>query len=165
MATATETYAVDRIDDAVGYEPLIIAGTQVGENHQIEPRGYGESRLDVALWRSGPGTYDYLFEGDEAFHVVEGTATVTLTGSGETIELQTRTPRAAPKRGGFDPDGNAWFGGAGGYLVKYDIKTKQLVEYPPPTENSPVGCSSRSTLITIRSGAEPGSLLNFTFLK
>jgi virginiamycin B lyase len=53
--------------------------------------------------------------------------------SGETIELQTRTPRAAPKRGGFDPDGNAWFGGAGGYLVKYDVKTKQLVEYPPPT--------------------------------
>ncbi len=52
---------------------------------------------------------------------------------GEVFELQTRTPRAAPKRGGFDPEGNAWFGGAGGYLVKFDAKTHQLQEYPPPT--------------------------------
>jgi hypothetical protein len=33
------------------------------------------------------------------------------------------------------------------------------------TEKSPVDCSSTSTLITTRSGAEPGSLLIFTFLK
>jgi streptogramin lyase/mono/diheme cytochrome c family protein len=52
---------------------------------------------------------------------------------GETFELQTRTPRAAPKRGGFDLDGNAWFGGAGGLLVKFDVKTRQLSEYVPPT--------------------------------
>ena len=48
---------------------------------------------------------------------------------GEVFELQTRTPRIAPKRGGFDPDGNAWFGGAGGALVKIDAKTQQLSEY------------------------------------
>lgn len=52
---------------------------------------------------------------------------------GEVVEVQTRTPRAAPKRGGLDPDGNAWFGGAGGILVKYDRSTKQLTEYRPPT--------------------------------
>ena len=52
---------------------------------------------------------------------------------GEVFELQTRTPRSAPKRGGFDPDGNAWFGGAGGVLVKVDAKTHQLSEYRPPT--------------------------------
>jgi streptogramin lyase/mono/diheme cytochrome c family protein len=52
---------------------------------------------------------------------------------GELFEMQTRTPRIAPKRGGFDPDGNAWFGGAGGALVKIDAKTKQLSEYRPPT--------------------------------
>ena len=52
---------------------------------------------------------------------------------GEVFELQTRTPRIAPKRGGFDPDGNAWFGGAGGALVKIDAKTHQLSEYRPPT--------------------------------
>lgn len=52
---------------------------------------------------------------------------------GEALELQTRTPRASPKRGGFDPEGNAWFGGAGGILVKFDAKTRQLQEYRPPT--------------------------------
>jgi virginiamycin B lyase len=51
----------------------------------------------------------------------------------EVFEMQTRTPRVAPKRGGFDPDGNAWFGGAGGVLVKIDAKTHQLSEYRPPT--------------------------------
>ncbi len=52
---------------------------------------------------------------------------------GEIFELETRTPRAGPKRGGFDPDGNAWFGGTGGILVKFDAKTHQLSEYRPPT--------------------------------
>ena len=52
---------------------------------------------------------------------------------GEVFELQTRTPRTAPKRGGFDPEGNAWFGGAGGLLVKIDAKTHQVSEYRPPT--------------------------------
>jgi hypothetical protein len=42
---------------------------------------------------------------------------------GEIFELETRTPRAGPKRGGFDPEGNAWFGGTGGLLVKFDAKT------------------------------------------
>jgi hypothetical protein len=42
---------------------------------------------------------------------------------GEIFELETRTPRAGPKRGGFDPEGNAWFGGTGGLMVKFDAKT------------------------------------------
>jgi hypothetical protein len=33
------------------------------------------------------------------------------------------------------------------------------------TEKSPVDCSSMSTLITTRSGADPGSLVIFTVLK
>jgi virginiamycin B lyase len=52
---------------------------------------------------------------------------------GEIFELETRTPRAGPKRGGFDPEGNAWFGGTGGLLIKFDAKTHQLSEYRPPT--------------------------------
>ena len=36
------------------------------------------------------------------------------TKTGEVFEEETRTPRSGPKRGGFDPDGNAWFGGTGG---------------------------------------------------
>jgi streptogramin lyase len=46
---------------------------------------------------------------------------------------QTRTPQAAPRRGGLDPDGNVWFEGAGGHLVTYDAEAKQLAEYPSPT--------------------------------
>ncbi|OFW32863.1 MAG: hypothetical protein A3J28_06465 [Acidobacteria bacterium RIFCSPLOWO2_12_FULL_60_22] len=55
--------------------------------------------------------------------------------TGETWELQTRTPRAGPKRGGFDPENNAWFGGTGGLLIKFDRKTHQLQEFRPPTPN------------------------------
>jgi uncharacterized cupin superfamily protein len=86
MENVRPAYAVDRVD-AEGYEPDIIDGAQVGEMHQIEPGGSAD-KLDVCLWRSDPATYDYLFEGDEAFHVVQGAATVELPDSGETIELR-----------------------------------------------------------------------------
>jgi uncharacterized cupin superfamily protein len=79
-------YAVDRVD-AEGYEPDVIDGAQVGEFHQIEPV-HSADKLDVCLWRAIPATYDYLFESDEAFHVVEGAATVELPDTGERIELR-----------------------------------------------------------------------------
>ncbi len=66
----------------------MIDGTQVGESHQIEPEGSAAGKLDVSLWRSDPATYDYDFDGDEAFHVIEGAATVELPETGETIELR-----------------------------------------------------------------------------
>jgi uncharacterized protein len=87
MEGATKTYVVDRVD-AGSFEPDVIDGEQVGEFHQIEPGGASESKLDVSLWRSDPGIYDYFFAGDEAFHVVEGAATVELSESGETVELK-----------------------------------------------------------------------------
>ncbi len=71
MESARAEYVVDRVD-AEGYEPDIIDGTQVGEFHQIEPEGGSAGKLDACLWRSDPATYDYLFENDEAFYVVEG---------------------------------------------------------------------------------------------
>ncbi|MFN8160175.1 MAG: cupin domain-containing protein [Solirubrobacterales bacterium] len=82
-----ENFVVDVVD-ADGYEPDIIDGTQVGESPQIEPEGSASGKLDVSLWRSEPATYDYDFEGDEAFHVIEGAATVELLGTGETIDLR-----------------------------------------------------------------------------
>ena len=60
----------------------------------------------------------------------------------------------APKRGGFDPDGNAWFGGAGGALVKIDAKTRiscrntaadagrVVLRMPPPTRTARSGPAS-----------------------
>jgi uncharacterized cupin superfamily protein len=88
MESAKAEYVVDRVD-AEGFEPDIIDGTQVGEFHQVEPRGDSADKLDASLWRSDPATYDYLFKGDEAFHVVEGAATVELPDTGESVELKT----------------------------------------------------------------------------
>ena len=87
MESAKAEYVVDRVN-AEAYEPEIIDGTQVGEVHRIEPTGNSGHKLDASLWRSDPATYDYLFQGDEAFHVVEGAATVELPETGETIELR-----------------------------------------------------------------------------
>ena len=70
MQGAAAKFAVDRVEGGA-YQPEMIDGTQVGEFRQIEPNGSSANRLDVSLWRSDPATYDYLFEGDEAFHVVE----------------------------------------------------------------------------------------------
>src|SRR3990172_310770 len=54
--------------------------------------------------------------------------------TGELYELETHSRTASPAKGGIDPQGNAWFGGRGGSLVKFDAKTHQLSEYPPPTQ-------------------------------
>jgi uncharacterized cupin superfamily protein len=75
-------YVVDRVD-AKDYQPDV-----VGEFHGLEPSGSSANALDVSLWRSDPAVYDYLFEADEAFHVVEGAATIELPETGETIEVR-----------------------------------------------------------------------------
>jgi uncharacterized cupin superfamily protein len=33
-------------------------------------------------------TFDYEFPGDESFVIISGAVTITLTGSGETVELR-----------------------------------------------------------------------------
>ena len=42
----------------------------------------------MGVWRSDPATYDYLFENDEAFHVVAGAATIELPDTGERIDVR-----------------------------------------------------------------------------
>ena len=103
MESARAQYAVDRVD-AEGYEPDMIDEVQVGEFHQIEPLGSAD-KLDVCVWRADPATYDDLFESDEAFHVVEGAATVELPDSGATIDL--RSGDVAYFRGGTDQSGRS----------------------------------------------------------
>ena len=82
MDSAAAAYVVERVD-AEGYEPDV-----VGEFHGLQPAGSSANALDVSLWRSDPATYDYLFETDEAFHVVEGAATIELPDTGATIEVR-----------------------------------------------------------------------------
>ena len=103
MKGAKTDYVVDRVD-AERYEPDIIDGTHVGEFHQVEPTGGSAEKLDACLWRSDPATYDYLFQGDEAFHVVEGAATIELSDTGEKIELRATSPTSGPAP---DPSGRS----------------------------------------------------------
>jgi uncharacterized cupin superfamily protein len=87
MGSAKAQYVVDRVD-AEGYEPDIVDGIQVGEFRGLEPKGASANELDVCVWRSDPATYDYVFEKDEAFHVVAGAVTIDLPDTGERIELR-----------------------------------------------------------------------------
>jgi uncharacterized cupin superfamily protein len=87
MGNAKAEYVVDRVD-AESYEPDMVDGTQVGEFHQIEPARASSAKLDVCIWRSDPARYEYLFESDEAFHVVEGAATVELPDTDESVVLR-----------------------------------------------------------------------------
>jgi uncharacterized cupin superfamily protein len=87
MKSASAEYVVDRVE-AEGYEPDMVDGIQVGEFHGLEPKGASANELDVSVWRSDPATYDYLFEKDEAFHVVAGAATIELLDTGERIEVR-----------------------------------------------------------------------------
>jgi uncharacterized cupin superfamily protein len=83
----TTGYLVDRVD-AEGYEPDIVDGAQVGEFRGLEPAGESPAVLDACVWRSDPATYDYVFESDEAFCVLEGAATVELTDTGGALKLR-----------------------------------------------------------------------------
>jgi streptogramin lyase len=56
--------------------------------------------------------------------------------TGEATVRTTGVRISQAKRGGFDPFGNAWFGGAGTFL-KVDGKTRTLREYWPAGPYSP----------------------------
>ena len=52
--------------------------------------------------------------------------------TGEMLNLDSGDRRSAGRRGGFDPFGNAWFGGENGTLVELDAKAKRIREFYPP---------------------------------
>ena len=83
-----------------------------------------------------PGTYDNMVTPDGRFWAggtFSGNMVAMLdTQTGETWEVETPTRRSNPARGGFDPHGNAWFGGRGGMLIKLDGTTHRVSEYYPP---------------------------------
>jgi virginiamycin B lyase len=57
--------------------------------------------------------------------------------TGEMLNFDTGSRPSSARRGGFDPFGNAWFGGENGTLVELDTKEKRLREYWPPTPMEP----------------------------
>jgi streptogramin lyase/mono/diheme cytochrome c family protein len=81
-------------------------------------------------------TYDNIVSADGRYWAGGQTGTGILglldTKTGGMWELDTRTPVSSPARGGFDLQGNAWFGGRGGALIKLDPRTRRITEYYPP---------------------------------
>ncbi len=57
--------------------------------------------------------------------------------TGKMLQLNTGAHQSAPRRGGFDPYDNAWFGGTNGTLVELDAKARQMREYWAPTPYDP----------------------------
>ena len=57
---------------------------------------------------------------------------VVDTKTAEIFEPDT-SPNTAPARGEFDPFGNYWAGGRGGYLIEFNTTEKRIHEYRVPT--------------------------------
>ncbi|MBI4460995.1 MAG: carboxypeptidase regulatory-like domain-containing protein [Acidobacteria bacterium] len=86
--------------------------------------------------KSITSTYDNIIS-DDGRYWAGGMNSGNLLGlidlkTGESWEIETKTLWANTSRGGFDREGNAWFGGRGGMLLKLDPKTRRVTEYWPP---------------------------------
>lgn len=86
MAAHSSTHSLQR-SNAGPYAPFIHQGVAVGEISPVAVAGARQPTLDAGVWRSQPATYDYLFEQDETFVVLEGSATIELPDTGETVEV------------------------------------------------------------------------------
>jgi uncharacterized cupin superfamily protein len=80
-------HATDRVD-AAAYEPFMVGDEQAGEVRWLRTEGSAGNALAAGLWRSEPATYDYVFPGDETFHVLQGAVTIELPDGGDPVELR-----------------------------------------------------------------------------
>jgi virginiamycin B lyase len=83
-------------------------------------------------------SYDGNFWAGSGPARVGNTAELLDLRTGKWLNLNTGAHMATAKRGGFDPYGNAWFGGGDGALVELDAKAGRIVEHWPPTAPSPM---------------------------
>ena len=73
----------------------MVEGRPIGEAHWLRREVQGERSLGVGFWRSlDDCSYDYVFEGDETLHVLEGTqrleletGQVVVTGPGDSASF------------------------------------------------------------------------------
>jgi streptogramin lyase len=65
------------------------------------------------------------------------TAQLLNLKTGKMLDLQTGSEPSNSRRGGFDPFGNAWFGGGNGTLVELDQKLGRIREFKPPIPINP----------------------------
>ncbi len=119
-------YALDEADN--------IWRVREGEVGRIS--GADGSKLEAIKTRKFASTYgsamswDYRYFGGGAWP--RDGMVIYDRKTGQLYEPDT-SPDSGPARGEFDPAGNYWAAGRGGSLIKFDIATKLVHEYPLPT--------------------------------
>jgi uncharacterized protein len=84
--------------DAVDFEPMMVDGVPIGEVHWLRTEGSHGNQHEACLWRTdAPASYDYFFEGDESFHVLEGSVSIEVLGTDERVELKAGDLASFPK--------------------------------------------------------------------
>jgi uncharacterized cupin superfamily protein len=84
---ALSTYKLDHVDTAA-FEPFLAGDAQLGEISWLRTEGSAGNALAAGLWRSGPASFEYVFPGDETFHVIGGAVTIELPDQDETVDLR-----------------------------------------------------------------------------
>ena len=72
-------------------------GRAIGEAEWLRRRTEEGWSHTAMLWRCDPMSFDYDFPGDESFLVISGSVSITLTDSGETVELRQGDVASLPK--------------------------------------------------------------------
>jgi len=80
------------------WEPCTTSdGRTIGEAEWLRRRTDDGWSHTAMLWRCEPMTFDYEFPGDKSFVVITGAVSITLTESGETVELRKGRRCVIPK--------------------------------------------------------------------
>jgi virginiamycin B lyase len=85
---------------------------------------------------TGGGTYDSDITPDGRYWSGGTTYGMLMldTQTGKMTLAETGPWISSGSRGGFDRQGNAWYGGRGGMLMRMNIETKKLTEFPSPIQ-------------------------------
>jgi len=69
------------------YEPFEHEGEHRGAVHWLRVGSSGDGVLYAGLWMHSHADFQYVFPGDETFHVLEGEVTIDVEG-GESVTLR-----------------------------------------------------------------------------
>jgi uncharacterized cupin superfamily protein len=94
MATATDVRRSSA--DTAEYEPFIYEGEETGEVSWLRTESAGDGMLLAGFWRSEPRTVNYVFAGDETFHVLRGRVRIEPEGK-DAVELSEGDVASFPK--------------------------------------------------------------------
>jgi len=77
-------------DSTNEFEPFplddVVEGDPQGKVHWLRTEGSTDAALMSGIFTGQPSRFNYVFETDETFHVIEGRVTITLD-SGEAVTL------------------------------------------------------------------------------